>query len=96
MSLHKNKCFKSIRKKNNNNKRRRRRRQGEQQKVEETRKKKALPLSATYVDQTTFAYLRFTSMNQTLFNIQELKKLFEIDCLSSTKFNKNIYLIRVL
>ena len=96
MSLHKNKCFKSIRKKNNNNKRRRRRRQGEQQKVEETRKKKALPLSATYVDQTTFAYLRFTSMNQTLFNIQELKKLFEIDCLSSTKFNKNIYLSRVL
>ena len=95
MSLHKNKCFKSIRKKNNNNKRRRRRRQGEQQKVEETRKKKALPLSATYVDQTTFAYLRFTSMNQTLFNIH-LKKIFEIDCLSSIKLNKNIYLSRVL
>ena len=31
-------------------------------------------------------------MNQTPFNIQELKEIFEIDCLSSTKFNIYIYI----
>ena len=62
-----------------------RRRRREQEKVEEIGSKKALPLSATYVNQTTFSYLRFASLNQTPFNIQELKELFEIDCLSSTK-----------